>query len=174
MILIISTCKEELSEQEFIAPLVAFAKGAKVIHHAKVTQRQLASADKIIISGTALADFEYLERDWSWLKSCRIPVLGICAGAQVIAKEMGWKLVKQQRIGMQKVELVAKNRLLENDAQGYFLHSYDIKGGLVLAESDGVPAVMKVKDKPIFACVFHPEVMTDSIIRNFLERDLNK
>lgn len=173
-VLVVSTCAELLSENEFVMPILRFCPKASYAHWSAVDEGLLRGADKIIICGTALADFDYLNGKWAWLKACEIPVLGICAGAQVIAKEFGWKLTKTRRIGVQKVEVVKDNPLLEKDSSGYFLHSYDLTGGDVLATSEKVPALLKVKGKRIFACVFHPEVMTESIITNFIAKDLNK
>lgn len=167
--MLVSTCKEELSEHEFISPVWMLQPEAGFVRGESMLPGDLDDASHIIICGTALADFEYLKWDWSWIRSCNKPILGICAGAQVIAKEFGWNLVKTQRIGVQQVKRLKNNPLFEKDANAYFLHSYDISGGEVLAASAGVPAVLKVKDKPIFACVFHPEVMNDEIIRNFLK-----
>ncbi len=170
MILIISTCKEELSEAEFVRPVALLTDSHNVKHFSRITKEDLKTADKIIITGTALKDFDYLEGDFSWLKECDKPVLGICAGMQVIAKEYGVPLENNTIIGPQPVEVVEKNRLAEGTFTAYFLHTKTGIGNFkVLATSNGKPCMIKHAEKEIYGCIFHPEVMNEDIIRRFVK-----
>lgn len=169
MTLIISTCREKISELEFVEPLRRLTLGT-VKHHSKITRKDIEGADRIIISGTALADFEYLEGNWDWLKTFDGPILGICAGMQVIAKSFGAKLLKKEMIGPQKVETMKENPLFEGEFNAYFLHTYTAGRHCdILAKSGGKPCAIKHPEKPIYAVSFHPEVMNELIIKNFLK-----
>lgn len=171
MILVISTCKEKLSEQEFILPLQNIVKNSVVKHYKKLTERDLRNADKIIISGTAIQDFEYLEQDFSWLKNFDKPVIGICAGMQIIVKEFGLKLIKSANFGVKKVKVDAQNKICEGTFDAYFLHTKNVfvaENFEILATTDKMPAIIKHKEKQIYGCIFHPEVLNENIIRNFV------
>lgn len=169
MILIINTCKEELSEMEFVRPIALLVKKHTIQHHKIVKKEDIKTADKIIITGTALKDFEYLEGDFSWLKDCNKPILGICAGMQIIAKEFGIELEEYTTIGVQKVEVVEKNKLADGEFNAYFLHTKTGTGNFkTLAKSNGKPCMIKHPEKEIYGCIFHPEVMNEEIIKKFI------
>jgi GMP synthase (glutamine-hydrolysing) len=170
MILIISTCKEELSEAEFVRPVALLAENHNVKHYSQITKEDIKIADKIIITGTALKDFEYLKGDFSWLKNCERPVLGICSGMQIITKEFGAQLEDNAIIGPQPVEVIAENKLAEGTFDAYFLHTKTATGNFkVLAKSNNKPCMIKHPEKEIYGCIFHPEVMNEEIIRRFIK-----
>jgi GMP synthase (glutamine-hydrolysing) len=170
MILIISTCKEQLSEIEFVRPVALLVENHNVRHYSQIKKADIKAADKIIITGTALKDFEYLEGNFKWLKECDKPILGICAGMQVIAKEFGVKLEDNTAIGPQKVEVVEANKLAEGTFNAYFLHTKTGIGNFkTLATSNGKPCMIKHAEKEIYGCIFHPEVMNEEIIRRFVK-----
>jgi GMP synthase (glutamine-hydrolysing) len=167
--LIISTCKDKLSELEFVRPLVNLCAGANVKHHSEIAKSDIAEHDRIIISGTALKDFDYLDADWGWLKTTDKPVLGICAGMQVSAQAHGVPLQDFAAIGPQKVKVEKENNLAKGEFESYFLHTKTCTGNfIVLATSNGKPCIIKHPEKELYGCIFHPEVMNEGIIRNFL------
>lgn len=170
MILIISTCKELLSESEFVRPIAMLIEDHNILRYSKVKPADIKSADKIIITGTALKDFDYLEGDFSWLKKCEKPILGICAGMQVIAKEFGVTLESHTSIGQQKVEVIEENKLAKGTFNSYFLHTKTGTGTFkTLATSNGKPCMIKHSEKEIYGCIFHPEVMNEDIIKRFTQ-----
>ncbi len=170
MILIISTCKEQLSEMEFVRPVALLVENHNVKHYSQIKKLDIKTAEKIIITGTALKDFEYLKGNFNWLKECEKPVLGICAGMQVIAKEFGVELEDNTVIGPQKVEVIEKNKLAEGTFNAYFLHTKTGTGNFkTLATSNGKPCMIKHNEKEIYGCIFHPEVMNEDIIRRFIQ-----
>ena len=169
MILIVNVCRDKLSEMEFVRPLAMLIEDHVIVHYSKVKLADRTAAEKIIIAGTALKDFDYLDGKFSWLKKTRRPVLGICAGAQVIAKEFGLKLEDFALIGPQKVEVVKENRLAEGVFNAYFLNTKIVAGCEPLAMSNGKPCLFRIAEKEIYGCLFHPEVLNESVILNFIQ-----
>ncbi|MBS3099613.1 hypothetical protein J4463_00140, partial [Candidatus Pacearchaeota archaeon] len=110
MIILISLCREKLHELEFVNPIADIIKsegtGFEIINYKDISLENIEKADKIIICGTSLADFEYLKdiKKFSWIESCEKPILGICAGVQIIALVFNSKLKEMQEIGMIKAK----------------------------------------------------------------------
>jgi GMP synthase-like glutamine amidotransferase len=167
MILIISTCKDALSESEFVNPIIALVKQCVVRRFDKVKQEDIDNASEIIIAGTALADFDYLKKKWDWLKTCKTPVLGICAGMQVLALAHGGKLIKEEAIGVQQVTVTELNPFCHGTFNAYFLHTKAVEGLQPLAVVGKKIVMVKVPNKEQYGVIFHPEVMNPDIIKKF-------
>jgi GMP synthase-like glutamine amidotransferase len=183
-ILIISTCKERMHEEEFVKPIVDIVKsegGAwSVTNYKKVNEREINSFDKIIISGTSLKDFDYnnyLSR-FSWIKNTKKQILGICAGMQIIIatteERPGEKLKQVQEIG-QVTTVFSKDFLgiKKGNNQCYELHRIGVgrvgKNFDVYAKSNGGIQAIKHRMKEIYGVMFHPEVRNKEMIREFLK-----
>ncbi|MDP3986930.1 MAG: hypothetical protein Q8P81_01750 [Nanoarchaeota archaeon] len=148
MILIINVCKHKLHFYEFVKPVgdILVKNNIKgfIRHYTCLTKKDLEKASKIIICGTALKDNDYLEniKKFSWLKDCKKPVLGICAGMQIIGIISGHKLIKNKKIG------VFNNK--------YYLHSFSVEGfgdELLIKNFRGY--------------LFHPEVLNKDLVLEF-------
>ena len=74
---------------EFVSPILAVAEKldkCTVKHYLDVSEQDLDGSDRIILSGTALKDNGFLAQPerFQWLKETEKPVLGICAGMEII------------------------------------------------------------------------------------------
>lgn len=160
MILLISTCAHKLSELEFVKPVSDLIPDSVIKHYSEVNEEIIDKADKIIICGTAIKDFDYLNHDWSWLKSFNKPVMGLCAGYQVIAKVMGESLFEKELIGVKVV----------NDFKSFFVitklattNNFTVKGVV-----EDLPVIIEHHSKPFIGYAFHPEVMNQDLIKKFI------
>lgn len=176
MILIISTCKEKLHELEFVQPIKDIIKEAGkesfVVSCFNLKKEDVDIADKIIICGTSLRDEEYLKglNKFELLKYTEKPVLGICAGMQVISLIFGGRLKKQTEIGMTRVKFEKGFLGLKGEREVYGLHNYCAlppKGFEVFAKGSCVQAI-KHKEREIYGVLFHPEVRQNGLTSKFV------
>ena len=180
-ILIVSLCAQKMHEEEFVRPIVEIIgeKNCIVKHYSLFGKKDLTKATKVILSGTSLQDFAYLEdlEKFAWLKDFDKHVLGICAGMQVLVKTFDGSLKKQQEIGV--VEVKMKNELfgLPSDFRAYTLHNLGVdKLGAfeVLGKSDRGIHVVKHKKKDIYGMMFHPEVLQKGMLGEFAKHGTRK
>ena len=141
MILVIKVNKHRLHDGEFVRPVTDLLDDFKVADYKKIKKEDLDKAKKVIICGTALKDNDYLENldKFFWLKDFKKPVLGICAGMQIIGKVLGKELIIDKKI------CVFNNR--------YYLHSWRIKG-----DKD------ELKEKNFVGYMYHPEVLNKEVL----------
>ncbi len=181
MILLISICKERLSEYEFVRSLERLLKdhGCDFVvrNFKEVSEKDILDSEKVIFTGTALKDFDYFYHDFSWLRRYYNPVLGIGAGANVIAKEFRTPFEERTLIGKYPVNVLHENPLIERHTEAYFLISWVpilTKEFYPLTETEGITSMFVHKKKPFFGVVFHPEVLNKEIIINFLNLSVQK
>ncbi len=113
----------------------------------------------------------------------RLPVLGICYGAQLTAKLFGGRVEKSDKreYGRAKLEILQQDILLQQvspHSQVWMSHSDTIKelpeGFTLLGDTESIPvAAFKRNDGlPLYGLQFHPEVYHSTegktIIKNFL------
>jgi GMP synthase (glutamine-hydrolysing) len=176
--LIIDVCQGDLSRSEFVQPIASIVgPGVRVKPYTDVGSEEVDGSDAVIICGTAMADDGYLDNlhMFEWLIKTQTPVLGICAGMQVIALLHGAQVVVRKEIGMTKVEVEPGNPLIPKPTEVYSLHKYDLQDLEefdVLARSDQCVQAIAHREKPLYGILFHPEVRRGEIIRRFL--DLSK
>lgn len=173
MILIVNMNSKELAVCEFVAPIKDIAgqyEDCDVRHYSEIP-KDLSKYSRIILSGTTLKEDKYLEDIdmFSWLRDFSKPVLGICAGMQVISLVFGSKLRKCKEVGMVNVKTVKKNSLFSGRFDAYALHNYAIRPSRdleVLAESKDCVQAVRVKN--IYGVLFHPEVRNKDVVKNFV------
>ena len=175
MILIINVCKEKLHYYEFVKPIEDILNKNKIAfftkHHLDIKDKDLKKASKIILCGTSLQDFEY-DKDLSkfkWIKNFEKPVLGICAGMQIISSVFGGKKKIATEIGYYHENFKKKFLSLEGEHEVYHLHNnYTILPEEFENFTDGkIPQAIKHKTKLIYGVLFHPEVRNKKLVEEF-------
>lgn len=172
MILVINVAKEKLHYFEFVKPIEdILEKNYFTRHYLDLTCDDLDKSDKVIICGTGLKDNFFLENldKFSWLKDFKKPVLGICAGFQIIGMIFGGKIFKKLEIGyfyenFDKEFLGFKGRF-----QVYHLHNNYLKfsDDFEVYSFGEIAQAVKYKGKEIYGTLFHPEVRNKDLIRNY-------
>jgi len=181
MILIVdlSWKPDSLSCSEFTGPVSTVVDrtgmASKVVHFSGIDCDTTRDARGIILCGTALKDNDFVSRsdEFTWLTEIKVPVLGICAGMQVLCQVFGGSVCKGSEIGMTAIEVLVPDPLFqESEAfQAYELHSFASNppgDWVVTAVSDGYIQAAHHPDKPFFGLMFHPEVRHEGLIVRFL------
>lgn len=174
MTLVVDLCQRRLGRHEFVEPIAAIAgEGARIMAYGDLRAEDVEDAPAVVLCGTALADNGYLDRldRFEWLLATETPVLGICAGMQVMALLNGARLVRVKEIGMTPIEPVEPNLLITGHMEVYSLHGYAVEGPegfRVLARSrDCVQAIAHPR-LPQVGILFHPEVRRGGVVSRFL------
>ena len=173
MILVVDVTKEKLHSLEFVKPIEDILKEDYFVKKFdKVTNGDLKKADKVIICGTSLKDNYFLEKldKFGWLKNFEKPVLGICAGFQIIGLVFGAKKKEKLEIGYFD-ENFGKDFLgFKGKFQVYHLHNNYLELGkdFEIFNKGGFAQAVKHKEKPIYGTLFHPEVRNKEMILNFV------
>jgi GMP synthase-like glutamine amidotransferase len=173
MIGIIHTNKEELSKYEFLYPIEEILRDInaeyKVFSYREKINEDL---EKIIITGTAIMDFDYLNYldNFKFIIENNIKTLAICSGSQILTKLLGYDLIEKEIIGKYKIKVIKENKLISNDFDAYFIitkipvidKKFEIYGIL-----ENIPVLFNYKN--IYFSLFHPEVLNKEIIINFID-----
>lgn len=179
MILIINICKEKLHYFEFVKPIEDILKNNnikfKTLHYNKLKKTRdckKINYEKIIICGTSLKDNAYLKFDFSWIKKIDKPILGICAGMQIISLEFGGKIKNKTEIGYYKECFKEEFLTLKGEKQVYHLHnSYStLPRNFKKFTSSKIPQAIKHNHKEIYGILSHPEVRNKEMIIKFLKK----
>lgn len=177
MIIIITTNSESLHDLEFVKPIEKIIKENKmksvIIHYSKLKNSDIKKSSKIIITGTSLLDNNFLKnlRKFRFLKNYKKPVLGICAGHQIISIIFGAKIKKNTEIGYY-FENFEKNFLsLEGEHEVYHLHNNYTKlpKDFTSYTKSKIPQAIKHDSKDIYGVLFHPEVRNRKLIETFIK-----
>jgi len=177
MMIVINVCSDSLGYLEFVKPVEDILKKAKVRFvtrcFANLQKKDIDMADKFIICGTALKDFAYLDNldKFRWIVKVSTPILGICAGMQIIGKLFGGILLEEERIGTYSVNTVQRTFLSKKDTfYSFFLSSKALEPNNefeTLGESADLKCIIKHKHRRLYGCLFHPEVLNPEMITDF-------
>jgi len=181
MILIVdlSWKPRSLSCSEFAGPVSTIVDNAGrhpvMVHFSEIHRKITENAAGIILCGTALKDNDFASRaeEFTWLVGSPVPVLGICAGMQVLCQVFGGKIYPGCEIGMTEIRVIKTDPLFveEKVFQAYELHSFASNppdDWVITAVSDGYVQAVHHPDRPIFGLMFHPEVRNRDLIVRFL------
>jgi GMP synthase-like glutamine amidotransferase len=181
MILLIDLCYEEdsLSKYEFVLPIESALEqvGAKceIFHYTKISNDVVQKCEKIILCGTALKDDIFVRnlKTFHWLGRSVKPILGICAGMQVIGSIFGGSIISERAIGLKKIDIIHKTDLLGEPRQMnvYHLHNEGVnlpKGFDLVAGDPSKVEAFKHRRRPIYGIIFHPEVRNKWIFERFV------
>lgn len=182
MILVVNVCSDKLSYFEFVKPVEDILKKATVDFFTRdflsVNRRDISRTEKVIICGTALKDFKYLDNidKFAWINETSMPILGICAGMQILARLFNNDVIEKTRIGRYRVKIIRKNSLSPKDEfYSYFLNSKAVEPNEdfeAIGESGDLQCMVKHKRERFYGCLFHPEVLNPEIITNFLQESV--
>jgi len=166
---------------EFVSPVARIIEqkgiSVKKIHISDLIQIK-HKVTGIIICGTALADSWYKDKRIEPLVSrYNVPILGICAGMQMLLSESGGVVIQSLEIGMIPVTLSCdgKEDILtkgKDEFSGYALHQYATtipETWTVLAHSKNTAQIVRYSDKFWYGVLFHPEVRNEWIIERFVD-----
>src|SRR5687767_10086101 len=93
-----------------------------------------------------------------------IPILGVCYGMQLMARDLGGKVVPgaEREYGARDIQRVGESELLDGIKRVWMSHADRIleppPNFMVTARSDTAMAAMENAGKKLFAIQFHPEV----------------
>lgn len=136
---------------------------------------------KIIISGSPIllseVDKKPILCKFKFIKSIKIPVLGICFGHQVIGLLYGSKISQGELISKEeKIEVIKEDGLFKGLNDTIFVENHCEfitlpKGFIHLAKSKSCN-IEAIKNGNIYGVQFHPEVSGDNgkrLLKNFCE-----
>ena len=169
-----------LSMDEFVLPVGRIVERSertwRYRHYADIGREIPEETEGVIICGTALKDNGFLSAvdRFDWLKATEIPVLGICAGMQVLCLAFGGTVGEGSEIGMTEVHVILPHPLLPPPPsfQAYELHSHSCEpppAWETLAVSSACVQAIRDPHHPRYGVMFHPEVRNDCVVEAFLE-----
>lgn len=151
-----------------------------------------SGANLVVLSGR-LSDWTeeempWFEQEYQLARTCTVPLLGICAGHQLLGAAFGAKMdciCKSERIveeGYQRVWVVGRDKILEGLGSGFTVrqyHYWELKAvppGFTLLASNEITTIQWIKDtsRPVYGVQFHPEWYNEDypdgkvILKNFI------
>jgi len=171
VILVIDVCSEKLHFYEFVRPVLDVVGEREVlcVHYLDLTEKELGECDKVVICGTSLKDDGFLGdlNEFDWLKGFEKPVLGICAGFQILGLVLGGELKKKLEIGFFKESFEDEFLGLKGEVEVYHLHNNYAEFGKDWEVFSGKDFAQAVKRKNFYGVLFHPEVRNKEMILEF-------
>jgi GMP synthase-like glutamine amidotransferase len=178
-VLVVSLCNEKLHELEFVNPItqillendVSFFKKSSL----EITKKDLEGCSHVILSGTSLKDNVFLEskEKFLWLVNFSKPVLGICAGMQILGSIYGQKICPGTEIGFFEEKFTKSFLGLKGKKEVWHLHNSFVEfdsSWEVFCDSKDIVQAVKLKEKDFYGCLFHPEVRHKDVFLEFLKK----
>ena len=181
-ILIVNNAEKEVAD--FVAPIEHLLNENSIefstIQYSDLTNTELEDFDGIILSASPRGDdiVDSHQKLYQWVKSSHIPILGICAGHQIIGKLYGSELIrdKEKEIGDLNVEIIKEDKIFFGYDKIFLVkqnHHDSVtlpEDFILLAKSEKCAnQIMKHKTKPIYTTQFHAEILNEKLILNFIK-----
>ncbi len=181
MILLVDLCYREgsLGFDEYVMPVERIVERsgfkASSVHFRSVSPADFQDAEAVILCGTPLADNAFLEKPgaFSWVEESEIPLLGVCAGMEMLCKTFGGVLCPCTEIGMTGIRVTGTDPIFSESRSfsAYELHTIACRDPgpfKVLAVSDRCIQVIRHPVRPVYGVMFHPEVRNEWAVERFL------
>ena len=170
--------ENSLFSKEFISPITDILDEEvcvwQISSYKELPSVNLAKFEKIILSGNQVMDKgpseEERKKYFSWLLTAKNDILGICAGAQVLAQVHGADLYEQAEFGLLHIQVLEEDKLIKKELKEiYSVHSkaFTIPKGWTCLAKTSCPQVIRKENH--YAILFHPEVRNKELIRSFLK-----
>ena len=181
-ILIVNNAEKEISR--FTAPIEDILKRVDIecrtIQYSDLLKTVLDSINGIILGASPHGNdiVEHHQKYYQWVKSAGIPILGICAGHQIIGRLFGADLIrgKEKEIGSHYVEIDQEAPIFRGYEKRFLVeqaHSDSItlpEDFMLLAHSQKCRVqVMRHKSRLLFTTQFHAEISNKELIINFVD-----
>lgn len=147
---------------------------------------RVSDLDLIVLSGSkehaVIYSQSMYQKQVDIIKNKNIPILGICAGFELIVETFGGKLTRLDNkvVGIRKIEIIKHDSIFQNIKtlevyEGHRWTATEIPESLiVLAKSIDGYEIVKHTKKKIYGLQFHPEVqvghnMGKVLVKNILD-----
>jgi GMP synthase (glutamine-hydrolysing) len=171
---------------EFVKPLKKIfeeaAADSDVIEYEETLSMNtnMSKYDAIVLSGSPAGDdiVEHHQPYFQWIKTCDVPIFGICAGHHIIGRLYGSQLLRREEVELGDFSVfIDRQDPVFNGYGDTFLarqSHYDSitlpKDFIVLAHSIRCKvSMMKHRSKAIYTTQFHPEILNKTLILNFID-----
>jgi GMP synthase (glutamine-hydrolysing) len=107
------------------------------------------------------------------MRTSRIPILGVCAGMEMVCRIFGGIIGPCTEIGMTDIRVTGTHHFFPafSTFSAYELHTLACidPGPLdVIAISDCCIQVVRYPGRPVYGVMFHPEVRNEWVVERFL------
>jgi len=168
--------RDSLAYNEFVASIASVLQPLDkcvVKHYLEVDPSEIGDYRRVVLSGNALKDHTAIKHKYhfNWIKKADKPILGICAGMQIISLVFGVPLTPCLQIGMTEIKTVKQNPLFQGSFTAYALHNYSVEHSQTfetLAQCTQCIQAIKHKQINIYGVLFHPEVRNQQILTQFV------
>ena len=174
----------EADNREFVLPiqeiLDALSMPYGVIEYEQLSEHEVNGYSGVILSASPKGNdiVEHHQQHYQWVRGYPKPVLGICAGHQIIGVLFGGKLLRNMKseIGAVVIQIVRDDEIFNGMERKFSVvqeHMDSVtcpQDFAVLASSDRCKnQVMKHRKRPIYSTQFHAEKSETRVITNFVE-----
>jgi GMP synthase (glutamine-hydrolysing) len=181
MILLVDLCYRDgsLAREEFVLPIARIVESVgercRIVHFTRSPGSAARDCKGIILCGTPIMDNGFMDDPslFSWVPGSGLPVLGICAGMEILTFLAGGTIISCPGIGMTGVRVTASDQLIPGIRmfEAYELHDNACTlppGYIALAESERCIQMFRDPDRPVYGVMFHPEVGNEWVVARFL------